>query len=231
MTSYWFDTQYHYPTASPIDIISAGVGWSTKAWIYLRASQASLVPALGELMKDVDDNSIPQTIGTYSWCGCAGGDINLNDIGIKRCWWWIHVDLFDPNRHSLLLFFMYALYTDVVCRWYYHMPSQCWSPSLSFISKPWLASPVVIDVRWIARILQVSLAAASETVVTLSFFLGVVGIKTCSRDVVELRRMLEDSVLFKSVYSEETDMLWNNPVYSCVSSACMCVSTNNQSQS
>jgi len=75
--------------------------------------------------------------------------------------------------------------------------------------------------------LQVSLAAASETVVTLSFFLGVVGIKTCSRDVVELRRMLEDSVLFKSVYSEETDMLWNNPVL--VLHAI--VSTNDQNQS
>lgn len=60
--------------------------------------------------------------------------------------------------------------------------------------------------------MQVSLAASSETIVTLSFFLGVVGIKTCSRDVVELRRMLEDSLLFKFVYSEETDMLWNNLV-------------------
>lgn len=60
--------------------------------------------------------------------------------------------------------------------------------------------------------MQVSLAAASETVVTLSFFLEVVGIKTCSRDAVELRRMLEDSVVVKIVYSEETDMLWNNPV-------------------
>ena len=101
----WY--QYHYPTASPIDIISSGVGWSTKAWIYLRASQASLVPALGELMKDVDDHSIPQTIGTYSGCGCAGGDINLNGIGHRdqKMLMMNSCGSFRSKQHSLLLFF------------------------------------------------------------------------------------------------------------------------------